>query len=528
MAIISNYVREDWEYSIEEIRCLFSFNSESYKEYEKSEEKANCELKIFIKELLSRRLIKEKKKSNRSDEECLGDDEIDEAEIEFDNYSDNDLIKEKKKYAFSFVGIIICHSRIIYSYPKYFGDSFTLPSEVSVDELGQVIRVIEKYSREKAKQEINDISLFVDEDDAGEINTLSVMLFLLEDYAANGVYENNERIIEINGSGEILWQKTVDETYPLIVDNKPYYFELFTKKTINNEFDYFKMLHEYVLTQCSIEVKKTGLDHFFSLPSAYLSEEEESYFGDTDHIINQLNSEISVTYDDRKIFVLKAMKLYFNSNKILVGDIEIQLIGTRSYNLIWEEVCAKVFESQKGDKDRRPTIDEIEPRIDYSLINIQFDKKPPTLVELIKHPIWKKYKKGSKGIPAKQTFTPDFLRFEPNSTEESYTFYILDAKYYCPVWTDKSIIKQPGVEDVAKQYLYYLAYRDILEQYNVTEVKNYFIMPKRKSDPQTPGFVKLDILKKLGLGVVEVRMLDPILLYEKYLNNQHIDLSDLH
>lgn len=529
MAVISNYVREDWEYSIDEIRSLFSFSSECYKTYDKPEEKANFELKHFIKELLSRRLIKEKKRDARNPNDDYEDiEEAEEKVIEFDNYSDNDLIKEKKYYAFCFVGIIICQSRIIYSYPKYFGDSFNLPSEIPMEELGQVIRVIEKYSREKSKQEINDISLFVDSDDAGEINLLSVMLFLLEDYAANGVYENNERIIEINGNGEILWQKTVDETYPMIVNNKPYYFELFTKKTINNEFDYFKLLHEYVLTQCSAEIKKAGLDYFFSLPSAYLSEEEESYFGDIDYITSQLDAEITVTYDDRKLSVLKAMRLYFNSSKILVGDIEIQLIGTRSFNLIWEEVCAKVFQNQKGDKDRHPTVDEIEPRIDYSLIDIQFDKKPPTLVELIKHPIWKKHQEGSKEIPANKTFNPDFLRFERDNEKETYIFYILDAKYYCPVWTDEKIFRQPGVEDVAKQYLYYLAYRDILEKYNVTEVKNYFIMPKRKNDPQIPGFVKLDILKKLGLGVVEVRMLDPILLYDKYLNNQHIDLIELH
>lgn len=535
MAVISNYVREDWDYSIDEIRRLFSFSSEYYKIYDKPEEKANTELKQFIKELLSRRLIKEKKRTTRnSDDEFENEEITEEAVIEFDNYSDNDLIKEKKNYAFSFVGIIICKSRIIYSYPKYFGDSFRLPSEIPMEELGQVIRVIEKYSREKSKQEINDISLFVDADDAGEINLLSVMLFLLEDYAANGLYENNERVIEINGNGEILWQKTVDETYPMIINNKPYYFELFTKKTINNEFDYFKLLHEYVLTQCSIEIKKAGLDYFFSLPTAYLSEEEESYFGDLDYITNQIDAEITVTYDDRKLSVLKAMRLYFCTTGILVGDIELQLIGTRSFNLIWEEVCAKVFESQKGDQNRHPTVDDIKPRIDYTIIDKQFDKKPPTLVELIKHPIWQRHEQDSKGIPAKETFNPDFLRFEPNNavndnnSAETYTFYILDAKYYCPVWTDNRIQKQPGVEDVAKQYLYYLAYRDILEKYNVTEVKNYFIMPKRKNAPESPGFVQLDILRNLGLGVVEVRMLEPELLYDKYLNNQHIDLVELH
>ena len=93
-------------------------------------------------------------------------------------------------------------------------------------------------------------------------------------------------------------------------------------------------------------------------------------FGDTDYILEKLDLALSETFDDRKIMVLKAMKLYFKSSKILVGDTEIQLIGTRSFNLIWEEVCAKVFKSQKADKSRHPDVTEIEPNIDYSVINL--------------------------------------------------------------------------------------------------------------------------------------------------------------
>ena len=52
-------------------------------------------------------------------------------------------------------------------------------------------------------------------------------------------------------------------------------------------------------------------------------------------------------------------------------------------------------------------------------------------------------------------------------------------------------------------------------------------MPKRKGEDKIPGFVKIDILKQLGLGVVEVRMLDPQLMYDNYLRNRHLNLSEL-
>lgn len=93
--------------------------------------------------------------------------------------------------------------------------------------------------------------------------------------------------------------------------------------------------------------RKTSLTNFFSLPSVYVSDEDESAFGDEEQILNVLESTISQTFDDRKLSVLTALKLYFNSGKVLLGENELQLIGTRSFETIWEEVCAKVFTSQK-------------------------------------------------------------------------------------------------------------------------------------------------------------------------------------
>ena len=391
----------------------------------------------------------------------------------------------------------------------------------------QVMRVIEKYSREKAQQEIHNIDLFTDIDRKGSVNTLSVMLYLLEDYATNGDYNEPSEILEINGSGEIHWQKTIDETYPLISNNRPYYVEIYTRKKVLNDASFIKRLHAYVVSQCSSEMLKAGLSSFYNLPIAEISEEEQDAFGDTDYIISRIDSELREVFDERKIQVLRAMRLYFLSERILTGNTEIQIMGTRSFNLIWEEVCAKVFQSQKGDaKTRHPNIDEIEPLINYSKINKRFEQKPPTLVELIEQPIWKKYGKHSKGIP-KRTFNPDYIRFEKLKKASSYAFYILDAKYYCPVWDDTNIKGQPGIEDIAKQYLYYLSYQKILSEYNVKEVKNYFLMPKRASDSEILGFVKLDMLKQLGLGVIEVRMLSPDVLYDNYLNDKHINLSEL-
>ena len=55
---------------------------------------------------------------------------------------------------------------------------------------------------------------------------------------------NAEEIVESNGAGEILWDKTINETTAIIKNKKPYYVELQTINTRSNEFDYFKLLHE--------------------------------------------------------------------------------------------------------------------------------------------------------------------------------------------------------------------------------------------------------------------------------------------
>ena len=501
MSIISAYVREDWLYTASILRSknIFSFEND------------DDGFIRFVKDLLARKIIKLKSKP---DNDIIVDDDL-----EFNTYNDKTYLNAT--YKFTFVGIAICHNRIIYVYPKYIGESKKLPSYNPQRELAQVLRVIEKYSREKSKQYIYNIDLFSNEGNHNKDKLLSVMLFLLEDYSANGAYETDETIIEINGSDDILWQKTIDETYPIFYDNRPYYIELYTRKNVNNDFDYLKRLHEFVVTKCSQEIEKASLTDFFSLPSIYISDENESAFGDEEHILSVLENTISQTFDDRKLSVLIALKLYFNSAKVLLGENELQLIGTRSFSVIWEEVCARVFTSQKND-----SLNKITPYIDHSMINKNFKGKMPTLVELIKQPIWKRYRKGAKGVP-KDTLNPDYLRFECKANHDNYVFYILDAKYYCPDWTNDSISGQPGIEDISKQYLYYLAYRDVLDKYKVNEVKNYFLMPKRKDEDKIPGFAKIDILKQLGLGVIEVRMLDPQLMYDKYLQNHHINLSEL-
>ena len=166
MSIVSAYVRENWGYTVEELRSIFLFNVESFS----SMEEANRRLKRYIKELLGREILKTKRKSAEETNN-----------VEFDNYSDDDLLSADAKYVFSFVGIIIFENIIAYVYPKYIGSTDALCALPPIKEMQQVMRVIEKYSKEKSKQNRKDIHLFADTDSSGKINTMSVILYYTND-----------------------------------------------------------------------------------------------------------------------------------------------------------------------------------------------------------------------------------------------------------------------------------------------------------------------------------------------------------
>ena len=112
-------------------------------------------------------------------------------------------------YVFTFVGVIVVAGRVMKCYPKYL-----LHAEQPKEELRQVIKVLEKYN---TKEQI--VRMFNDSSESSAFNLLAVLLFLLQDYFENGVYNNTENRIESNGSGEILWDKTINETFTAVTLN---------------------------------------------------------------------------------------------------------------------------------------------------------------------------------------------------------------------------------------------------------------------------------------------------------------------
>lgn len=405
-------------------------------------------------------------------------------------------------YVFTFVGVIIVSGCVLKCYPKYL-----LKTDAPGKELQQLLKVLEKYN---SKEQI--VKIFNDSSESSAFNLLAVFLFLLQDYYENGVYSNTEDIIESNGTGEILWDKTINETFTLLVGNRPYYIELQTKRRVTDDYDYFKRLHECILTCASKELQEAGLLDLFEITAAELTDEVLDDFGETDYILYRIEKELNTQFNTRKQMVLKTLYAYIAHNSNLYDSDCLSLFGTNRFNLVWEEICADIMDNQ----------------LDNPLGTIRFPVplKPgydrrQKLIELIEKPLW-----TATGKTAKDTLIPDLITI--TKVGQEWQFIIFDAKYYNARLESGIVPKgQPGIESVTKQYLYQLAYQKFIKEHGFDSVKNCFLMPTESADVQNKGEVSLEMLRKLGLQNIKVRFLPADMAYEYYLSGRKMDIRIL-
>ena len=487
MELVSKYVREQKRYAKNELKHLFEFDESG--------------IEKFLKTLKSYGIIKCVDNNNKQLEMTdLLDEDIEIKDVTADN---GDCL-----YVFTYVGIITIGNRIIKVYPKYILAENTEP----IEEMKQVIKVLDRYSH--SDQQI--INMFNGDDENKSFNILAIILYLLRDYYDYGVYTNTEDIIEVNGEGLILWEKTIDETFALIRDNRPYYMELYTEKTIDDEFDYFKRLHECVLTDCSKMLHMSQLDMLFGIDELVLSDEEIDDFGDREYILDRIQKELNIQFNTRRQILLKTLYAYIAQNRKLFDENDgISMFGTNAFHAVWENVCAEIFDNKLKT-----------PLIKLGLtseISNKYDSRQ-TLIEVIEKPKWSPV--CGDGIEASDTLIPDLISI-PKVGDLDY-FFIFDAKYYnIQLEENKALRGNPGIGDVTKQYLYQLAYKNFINDHNIAMVRNCFLMPTEKNMVIHKGVARLAMLEALGLENIHVFQIPAKKAYELYLERKKFDLSQL-
>ena len=433
---------------------------------------------------------------------------------EYEDLSNQDIIladvvenNPEIQYVFDFVGVVMVEGYVFKCYPKYI--SFTTRP---MEQLKKVLKVIKKYND---KEQL--VYLFNGEDENKIFNRLAVSLHLLEEYFQYGIYTNQHEVIETNGEGEILWDKTINETFALIQNNRPYYVELQTQNSVDDEMDYIKRLHECVLTQCTLELRETGILELFDIAEVELTSSCLNDFGDVDYIKYRLNQEIRTQFVTRKQTLLKTIYAYIANEKAEQDNLNFSLYGTNSFNLVWEKVCAVNFGSVLDKKLHELPLDLSE---DYE------SRKNKKLIDIIDKPCWHKenpYVSDGKV----DTLKPDLICIYPCEDTE-YCFGIYDAKYYCIEFKEVNgkykVTGQPGVGDVTKQYLYQLAYDDFITKQGYKYVQNMFFCPQEVAEPDY-GYVEMKMLHTIGNKTLEniaVVKLCAEEMYDLYLQNKQI------
>lgn len=475
--MISEFVREQKRYTQKDL-CRILKNSE---------EKAIP----LIRKLKEFGVLKAVKASDiQRDMSDLQDEDIEVADVE--------VGEDEFLYVFTFVGVIVVAGRVLKCYPKYL-----LRADQPRDELRQVLKVLEKYN---TKEQI--VRMFNDSSESSAFNLLAVLLFLLQDYYENGVYSNTEDIIESNGSGEILWDKTVNETFTLLANNRPYYIDLQTKKRVTDGYDYFKRLHECVLTKASAELRDAELLDLFEITGVDLTDETLDDFGEDEYILYRIEKELNTQFNTRKQLLLKTIYAYIAQSGSLYDTDCLSLFGTNSFNLVWEGICADIMDNQ------------LDVRLGALQLPIQlkpeYDKKQK-LIDLIEKPLW-----SATGKTAADTLIPDLVSISGDQ------FIIFDAKYYnAQLEPDNPPKGQPGIESVTKQYLYQLAYQKFINDHGFSDVKNCFLMPTENCEIEDHGEASMEMLSSLGLQNIKVRLLPADMVYDHYLSGRKMDIKML-
>lgn len=414
-------------------------------------------------------------------------------------------------YVFPFVGVITIEGHVLKCYPKYLPDAAAPKAE-----LKQVLKVLEKYN---SKEQI--IRMYNGTGDGRAFNMLAVMLFLLRDYFEHGTYTNTQDVVESNGSGDILWDKTTNETFALLSNNRPYYPQLLTGRRVNNDLDFFKRLHKCILTRCTEELRDADLLDLFDIMGVDISDEQIADFGDKESVLERIAKELNVQFNTRKQLLLKTLYAYIANSNALDDLDGFRMFGTNSFNLVWEKVCSEVMDNQL----QKPIGGLPLP---VPLAEQYRHLRHKKLIDLMDKPQWNGTAPGGESFvkQAEDTLIPDLISIVHAGGD--YQFIIFDAKYHdLQLEPGKKLRGQPGIESITKQYLYQLAYQPFVKAHQIGTVKNCFLMPTASAKIIEKGTVSLAMLHNLGLQDIQIRLLPAEMMYRHYIENTKIDIRTL-
>ncbi|MCG1758906.1 LlaJI family restriction endonuclease [Staphylococcus epidermidis] len=447
----------------------------------------NKNLKKLLSKLKSNSILKSHKSNNSIKLGKLVDNS---------NYlTEIDEYDEFKTYTFHYVGILqVSYNTILIIYPKYLSDTsinndFYKNNRVK---LKQLLKVVENYEN-RLEQSITN-SLFADNQ---MFNSLGAKIQVIKTFLENGLYQKEKIIENKDGNGLILWTKTVNESTVHLVNDVPIYFEIHARERVIDKDNIIRQLQCSILNQISNNFK-TILD-LLDIPEIQFDNVIDIEDYNSLYFIEILETELQNEFINKNRKIIEELLIYLYDYQNESENI-LNLFGTKSFNLVWEDVCRVVYSNHLNHTFRELNLLTPNPQ--------DQDKK---LKNYIEKPKW--YDKLNNNIVEQDsTFILDIINVNDN------VLNIYDAKYYNIYFDKRSVHSNPGINDISKQFLYQLCFKDIIKK-NKLKTHNYFVIPKDdfQEDQTIIGTIEMKLFSDIGLNLIKVIGRDCVSIYNEYL-----------
>ena len=397
---------------------------------------------------------------------------------------------DSREYSLSFVGVYAWKNRLVYALPKYtrkLSDRgfLKLHSLEEQPEAGQhlatVMQVLRRYSSKRVKESLSTTTDTVKDD------YLALLVYIVTDYAHHGLYRDDRQEEQMNGRGRILWNKTIQSTYPVIQDKRPYYMDLVVRHTVDDHDNFFTRLHLSIVNKCYDTLEKLGLIQLLSLPQITEDAVPEDDLGDDNYLKHRILSEMGCQFDSRRRHILQLMLKYVKKEAERDIDHPDEMVfGSTAFHAVWEEVCRDVF-----GKDERK----------------QHEIAPPKW-EFTTNPAWQ---------GPKESLEPDIIIKRPDA------YWLFDAKYYLPQVNGNTVYGLPGVGDVTKQFLYQQALQAQADA-PALPIHNAFLMPLPDGELEQSATAPISFFARVSMPLFGQRKyiytfrIHPQTLYSAYLS----------
>lgn len=411
--------------------------------------------------------------------------------------------------AFCFVGLYYSaqENAVIAGFPKYRLTPDTPREKRAVlDELSLICRLAAR-----AKQVLPSSPAFDDLfqpfalcGTSQDTNPYELAVFLMQDYAENGLYMERTRQLRTDGIGHRSWNRTMQRMRP-VFDREPLYLKPVTVQSRRSYSEAVTPLHAYAVRQCAKLLQPLGLFEQLLLPDDAPMMEPA---GDLKQYIPLLNATMNRTFSERELRLLRALRTWCG-----LSPYHRVRFGVTAFERFWEYAAKEYFGNIARTGSGAP---------DYHMLTASG---------------------GYERFIGTGQAIPDIL-YAGIAQDGTSGLAIFDAKYYTPRWDGQRgcVYGAPANSDIAKQIQYFHSLRQRCSEKTV-RFGNAFLLPHPLGDQmyQYAGYATesgqqcQEILSRLpglkpseaGRDLVLLYWVDPDRLWKACLEGEHIPSEEV-